>query len=190
MFWARGLPVFRALPNLDRVSGEVGCGEVRKVMNAKTPTPIAPSAHLAAHRAAHRSGKPSKLDDPEVRAFVDARIENMTFEELALACLDRFDDGRAPGRSALHRYWKKIQPAVPSTELRVGRAYRAASGRLTLESLVKRLAQGRIREGAVIPIDLSAGRMQFAAALVIVRISASTEAESLEHPKGGGNLAP
>lgn len=159
-------------------------GGDRYLMN--TGTPLQPSAH----RAAHRPGNPSKLDDPEVRAFVDARIENMTFEELALACLDRFDDGRAPGRSALHRYWKKIQPAVPSTELRVGRACRAASGRLTLESLVKRLAQGRIREGAVIPIDLSAGRMQFAAALVIVRISASTEAESLEHPKGGGNLAP
>lgn len=155
-------------------------------MNAKTSTPMAPSAH----RAAHRPGKPSKLDDIEVRAFVDARIENMTFQELTAACRERFGEDRAPHKSALHRYWQCRQAAAPAAELRVGQAHRAVSGRLTLESLINRLAQGRIREGAVIPIDLSAGGLRLAAALVIVRVSGTKMTDSGTHPQDGGNLAP
>lgn len=58
-------------------------------------------------RREHRPGRPGKIEsDPEVKAFVDANLPRMTFRELARACRDKFGAARAPGRSAVHRYWQ------------------------------------------------------------------------------------
>ena len=57
-------------------------------------------------RRRHLSGRPSKIaNDAELRQFVDAALERMTFEAIAAACRERFGWERAPSKSAVHRYW-------------------------------------------------------------------------------------
>jgi len=60
----------------------------------------------AEHRRRHLRGVPHKvLRDPEVAAFVEGALASMTFQAIADACIERFGPGRAPGKSAVHRYW-------------------------------------------------------------------------------------
>ena len=64
---------------------------------------------LAEHRRRHLKGVPHKvLCDPEVREFVHAHVDTMTFPQLATECRERFGDERAPSKSALHRYWDAV----------------------------------------------------------------------------------
>jgi len=57
-------------------------------------------------RRRHLPGVPFKvLRDSEVRLFVDLALETMTFVAIAKACRERFGAERAPGKSAVHRYW-------------------------------------------------------------------------------------
>lgn len=64
--------------------------------------PIEPAEHLRRHLR----GVPHKvLRDPEVAAFVEGALGSMTFQAIADACIERFGPGRAPGKSAVHRYW-------------------------------------------------------------------------------------
>lgn len=56
-----------------------------------------------------RKGRPSRLDrDPEIRAFVEDRLDRMTLEQIVRECRDRFDD-RAPSKSAVHRHWNRLR---------------------------------------------------------------------------------
>lgn len=57
-------------------------------------------------RREHRPGLPSRiwLDD-ELRRFVDAHADTMSYQALVEACRSRFGSERAPSRSALGRYW-------------------------------------------------------------------------------------
>lgn len=57
---------------------------------------------LAEHRRQHRSGTPSVLD-AELRAFMVARIDRMTFRELTEALAAAFRPGRRTSISGLHR---------------------------------------------------------------------------------------
>ncbi|MGB0659239.1 MAG: hypothetical protein ACPGNV_03590, partial [Mangrovicoccus sp.] len=60
------------------------------------------------HRRKHRSGRPSKLDtDPELRAFVLARLDRLTFAEIAEEIAAHFPENRRVGRSSVHGWWKK-----------------------------------------------------------------------------------
>ena len=59
-------------------------------------------------RRRHIPGRPFKVCmDTEVRLFVDLALESMTFVEIAKACRERFGAERAPGKSAVYRYWGK-----------------------------------------------------------------------------------
>jgi transposase InsO family protein len=59
------------------------------------------------HRAAHRPGLPARLDsDPELRAFVLARIDKMTFPALADDVATSFPPERRVGKSAIHKWWR------------------------------------------------------------------------------------
>ncbi len=60
-------------------------------------------------RARHLPGQPSRIvGDPEVRAFIDARLSTMTFVELAEAARVEFGLPRAPSKSAIARYWHRL----------------------------------------------------------------------------------
>lgn len=58
--------------------------------------------------ALHRPGRPSKIEtDPELRAFVIARLGSMTFPEIAEASRARFGQERGASTSGLHRFWTR-----------------------------------------------------------------------------------
>ena len=64
------------------------------------------------HRRLHLGGTPGKITgDPEVAAFVDDLLATETFTQIAEACKRRFGPARAPGKSAVHRYWQKFHAA-------------------------------------------------------------------------------
>ena len=59
-------------------------------------------------RAQHRRGLLSKLEtDPELRAFVLARIDRLTFDQVVAEVAANFPPGRRTSRSALHRWWHR-----------------------------------------------------------------------------------
>lgn len=61
-------------------------------------------------RRRHLPGPLSKvLIDADVRDFVLRGLKTMTFGALEIACRDRFGRDRAPSRSSLHRFWKRLQ---------------------------------------------------------------------------------
>ncbi|WP_370226254.1 hypothetical protein [Pararhodobacter marinus] len=62
----------------------------------------------AAHRRAHRPGVPSKLaTDPELQAFVLARIDTLTFSQITAEVAASFPPDRRISRSSLHRWWHR-----------------------------------------------------------------------------------
>lgn len=66
---------------------------------------------LTEHRRQHKFGRVAKIDtDPELRAFILARVERMTFSEIADAVASHFPQNRRIGRSAIYEWWKNNQP--------------------------------------------------------------------------------
>ena len=62
------------------------------------------------HRRLHRPHRPPKIDlDPELQAFIPARIDHMTFVELEAAVAARFPPERNVGKSAIHQWWRKAR---------------------------------------------------------------------------------
>ncbi|GAB4365304.1 MAG: hypothetical protein Kow00114_22520 [Kiloniellaceae bacterium] len=55
---------------------------------------------------------PAFWDDAEVRAWVDEHLWKMSLDRLASAAIARFGRGRAPSRSALHRYRDGLRKAA------------------------------------------------------------------------------
>ena len=71
-------------------------------------TPFSPPSTTPKHRRLHRPGPIPKLDaDPELRAFVLARIDHMTFVDLAAAVAETFPPDRCVGKSTIHTWWQK-----------------------------------------------------------------------------------
>lgn len=63
---------------------------------------------LDPHRLAHRPGRTAKLAaDPELRAFVEARLGAMTFDQIAAEVAATFPPDRRVRRSAIHAWWTK-----------------------------------------------------------------------------------
>lgn len=70
----------------------------------------------AAHRAAHRRGGLSKIEaDPEVKAFILARIDRLTFDAMVAEVKATFPPDRHVSRSALHRWWHKTGRFLPAS---------------------------------------------------------------------------
>ena len=60
------------------------------------------------HRAAHRVGSPSRIDtDPELTAFIRARIDYLTFKEIAADIAAHFPPERSTSVSGLHRWFHR-----------------------------------------------------------------------------------
>lgn len=61
----------------------------------------------ADHRRAHRSGVPSRIaSDPELEAFIRARIGHLTFALIIAEVAESFPPKRRTSMSALSRWWK------------------------------------------------------------------------------------
>ena len=68
------------------------------------------TAPATEHRREHRSGHAPKIDtDPELRTFIAARIERMTFDQIATEIAEHFPPDRRVRRSAIHAWWRKQQ---------------------------------------------------------------------------------
>lgn len=66
------------------------------------------AAPLDPHRREHRPGRRAKLAaDPELRAFVEARLGTMTFDQIAEAVANAFPPERRVRRSAIHDWWSR-----------------------------------------------------------------------------------
>jgi hypothetical protein len=62
---------------------------------------------LAEHRRAHRSGVPARItSDPELEAFIRARIDRLTFAEIVAEVAANFPPDRRTSMAALSRWWK------------------------------------------------------------------------------------
>ena len=62
---------------------------------------------ITEHRRLHKSGRPAILDnDPELRAFVLARIDRLTFQQITDEIAASFPVERRVKRSSIHRWWQ------------------------------------------------------------------------------------
>ncbi|WP_146746292.1 hypothetical protein [Rhodovulum viride] len=60
------------------------------------------------HRRNHRPGRPSKIEaDPELRAFIAARIDRMTFDDIVSEVSRTSPEGRRVAKSAIHAWWQR-----------------------------------------------------------------------------------
>ncbi len=67
-----------------------------------------PSAPISEHRREHRPGPPPKIaGDPELQAFIVARIDRMTFDEIAAEVAQHFPPRRRVGKTAIWEWWRK-----------------------------------------------------------------------------------
>jgi len=74
---------------------------------AELPSSAAP---ITEHRRKYRPGRPAILDtDPELRAFVLAGIDRMTFPEIEAAIALQYPVERRVKKSAIHAWWKKTR---------------------------------------------------------------------------------
>lgn len=75
------------------------------LQSCEADAPISPAN---AHLANHRTGVPSKIDtDPELRAFIMARIHNTGFVKLAAEVAEHFPPERRLGKSAINDWWNR-----------------------------------------------------------------------------------
>lgn len=113
----------RASMALERAVAEV-------MQSASTALPVTdapPSDHLRKHRP----GVLAKLDtDAELRAFVVARVDRMTFQGIVDAVASTFPPDRRVTRSTIHDWWKRDQAVKPQRRLRrTGKVHPRQSGR-------------------------------------------------------------
>lgn len=72
-----------------------------------------PSGH-ADHRRSHRAGVPPRIaSDPELEAFIRARIDRLTFTQIVAEVAATFPPGRRTSLSALSRWWKLHRQMPP-----------------------------------------------------------------------------
>lgn len=69
---------------------------------------------ITEHRKQHRAGRPAKIDtDPELQAFIRARIDRLTYQELAQDVAAYFPPNRSVSRSSIQRWWQRQTKAKP-----------------------------------------------------------------------------
>ncbi len=76
--------------------------------------PSPPLQIAADHRRAHRSGVPARItSDPELEAFVRARIVQITFAQIIAEVADAFPPNRRTSMSAPSRWWRSNRQISP-----------------------------------------------------------------------------
>lgn len=79
------------------------------VQQGLQPLPL-PTAIVTEHRREHRPGRPRVIpNDPALQAFIEARIDRMTFDEIAADMAAHFPHERCVGKSAIHSWWQDTQ---------------------------------------------------------------------------------
>ncbi len=72
------------------------------------------SVAVADHRRSHRSGVPPRIaSDPELEAFIRARIDRLTFTQIIAEVAATFPPERRTSLSALSRWWKLNRQIPP-----------------------------------------------------------------------------
>lgn len=67
-----------------------------------------PTAPVSDHRKEHRPGPPPKIEgDPELQAFIAARVDRLTFHQIAAEVAAHFPKTRQVGKSAIYEWWKR-----------------------------------------------------------------------------------
>lgn len=67
------------------------------------------------HRRLHRPGRPGKIaSDPALQAFIRARADRLTYDQLVAAIRDHFPPDRHVSRSTVHKWWSN-QMAPPDS---------------------------------------------------------------------------
>ncbi|TDL83898.1 hypothetical protein [Meridianimarinicoccus aquatilis] len=87
---------------------------------------------ISEHRRLHKSGRAAKLDtDPELRSFVLARIDRLTYEELEAEIAGLFPVERRLKKSSIHSWWQRnrrhFDPSGVWPHRRTGRNSRRTS---------------------------------------------------------------
>ncbi|MCA3441481.1 MAG: hypothetical protein IOC80_09230 [Rhodobacter sp.] len=66
-----------------------------------------PAVPVSNHRREHRPGRPRIISsDPVLQAFIVARIDRMTFDQIAEDVARHFPPERRVRKSAIHSWWK------------------------------------------------------------------------------------
>lgn len=93
-------PLSNALHRLETVRGQMLALSISKQE--------LPDVKPSAHRRAHKMGRPAKIDqDPELHAFLLARVDRMTFIGMANDVAKHFPPERRVGKSSIHLWWTK-----------------------------------------------------------------------------------
>jgi hypothetical protein len=77
---------------------------------ASSPPSILSQGH-AEHRRAHRRGYPARIAaDPELQAFILARIDRLTFAQIVDEVKAHFPPDRQTSQTAISRWWNATRP--------------------------------------------------------------------------------
>lgn len=80
------------------------------------------SAPVTEHRRLHRSGCPPKIDqDPALQTFILARLDRLTYQEIADEIAAAFPEDRRVSKSTVHAWHKRRRKAPRFTRPRRSR---------------------------------------------------------------------
>jgi hypothetical protein len=75
------------------------------------PLPL-PTVPISEHRREHRPGRPHIIPtDPALQAFITARLDRMTFAEIAADVARHFPPDRQVKKSSIHTWWQSTRKA-------------------------------------------------------------------------------
>ena len=88
-----------------------GQAETSPSTGIEAPLQAATEHSAARHRREHRIGVPGKVEsDPELEAFIRARIATLTFPQIAAEVASAFPPDRRASQSSIHRWWRRNRP--------------------------------------------------------------------------------
>ena len=65
---------------------------------------------ITEHRRLHKPGRTPKIDmDPALQSFILARIDRLTFHQIADEIAAHFPPDRQVGKSVVHAWWRRTQ---------------------------------------------------------------------------------
>ncbi|MEM6941986.1 MAG: hypothetical protein AAF943_18470 [Pseudomonadota bacterium] len=90
-----------------RIEEGVNGGFERSSKGASKGSSNEGSRSASDHRRQHRPGRPRRIDiDEELRAFIQTRIDTLTFDQIAAAVAESFPPHRQVKRSAIHDWYR------------------------------------------------------------------------------------